>query len=77
MVDQASDYWDTPTVEVRIYRHGELVATELCESESDATDAVERWTSEFDDVTCTVDDLTVRHQPGDVFEPDPAVGLDD
>lgn len=48
---------DTPTIEVRVFRHGELVRRELCE---------------LDGVTCEVDDLSVRHQQGEILEPEPA-----
>ena len=74
--DTQVDPWDTPRIEVRVYRHGELVQTELCDSEEDATRVVETW-SELDDVTCEVDDLTVRHGPEDVLAPEPAVPVDE
>lgn len=73
MADQQPPSWDeAPTVEVRVFRHGELVHTEVCESEEQAALVVERWT-ELDGVQCEVDDLTVRHRPGDIFEPEPAI----
>jgi hypothetical protein len=70
--DSTVDPWDTPRISVRVFRHGELIETELCDTEDEATRTVERW-SELDDITCEVDDLTVRHRPGDVLEPEPAV----
>lgn len=63
---------DSPTVEVRIYRGGQLVHTELCESDAEAADVADRW-GEDASVTVEVDDLTIRHRPGDVLEPDPPV----
>lgn len=62
---------ETPTVEVRVYRHGELVHRELCESEEQAALVIEEW-SELDGIECEVDDLSVRHEPGDILEPEPA-----
>ena len=60
----------TPTIVVRVYRHGALVAETLCESEEEAAATVDQW-SEVDGVECEVDDLTFRHGPDDVFEPRP------
>lgn len=75
--DDVNRMWDdTPTVEVRVYRQGELVRRELCESEEEAASVVQEW-SELDGVTCEVDDLSVRHRAGDVLEPDPALIDDD
>jgi hypothetical protein len=77
MTEQQVHDWDeAPTVEVRVFRHGELVHTELCESEEQAALVVEQW-SELDGVQCEVDDLTVKHRPGDIFEPEPAVAGDE
>lgn len=61
-----------PTVEVRVFRHGALVHRELCESEAEAAQIADWW-SELEGVTVEVDDLSVRHRPGDVLEPDPAL----
>lgn len=66
---------DAPTMVVRVFRNGELVSEELCESEEDALVVVESW-QEQEGVRCEVDDLTVRHRPGDILEPEPAL-LDD
>jgi hypothetical protein len=65
---------ETPTIEVRVFRYGVLVASALCESEEEAALAVDEW-SEIDGVECEVDDLTFHHRPGEVFEPEPAVDL--
>lgn len=61
----------TPTIEVSVFRHGELIERQLCESEEDAAALVEQW-SELEDVTCLVDDLSFHHSPDDVLEPEPA-----
>jgi hypothetical protein len=74
--DTTVDPWDTPRIEVRVYRHGDLIQRELCDTEEEATRVVDTW-AEMDDVTCEVDDLTTRHQPGDVLEPEPAVLSDE
>jgi hypothetical protein len=58
-------YWDSPSFEVCVYRDGELVERELCETEDDAADAVDAW-SEVDGVVCRVQDLSAA---------DPAPGL--
>lgn len=61
----------TPTIDVRIFRHGALVHQELCESEEAALVVVNEW-AELDGVECVVDDLSVHHVPGDILEPVPA-----
>ncbi len=65
----------TPSIEVRIFRHGDLIERQLCESDQEAADVVERW-SELDDVTCLVDDLSFHHSPDEVLEPEPAEPVD-
>jgi hypothetical protein len=60
----------TPTIEVRVFRHGELIERQLCESDEEAAALVEQW-SEIEDVTCLVDDLSFHHTPSDVLEPEP------
>jgi hypothetical protein len=67
---------EAPTIEVRVFRNGELVHTELCESEEQASLVVDEW-SELDGVQCEVDDLTIRHRPGDILEPGEAITTDD
>lgn len=74
--DTSVDPWDTPRIEVRVYRHGELVQRELCDSEEEAARVVDGW-SEHSEVTCEVDDLTLRHGPEDVLAPDPALMEED
>lgn len=65
------DHGETPTIEVRVYRDGRLAERELYESDDQAALAVEAW-SEIEGVECEVDDLTIRHYPGDILEPEPA-----
>jgi len=66
----AAAFGDTaPTVEVVVYRHGEVVHRELCESTEAARDVVDRW-SELDGVECIVEDLAARHEPGQILQPD-------
>jgi flavodoxin len=62
---------EAPTIEVRVFRHGELVHRELCESEEQASLVIDEW-AELDGVECEVDDLSVRHRPGEIMEPEPA-----
>lgn len=63
------DHGETPTIEVRVYRDGQLVERELYESEDQAALAVEAW-AEIEGVECEVDDLSIRHRPGDILEPE-------
>jgi hypothetical protein len=58
----------TRTVEVTVYRDGEVIHRELCESELDAGAVVERW-KEVDGTEFQVDDLAVHHRPTDILEP--------
>jgi hypothetical protein len=60
---------ETPNVEVRVYRHGHLVARELCEDGDRVADVLDAW-AELDGVECEVDDLSTRHHPGDILEPE-------
>lgn len=48
---------ETPTVEVRVWLHGELVHRELCESTAIASDVVAKW-SETEGIECEVVDLS-------------------
>ena len=60
---------EVPTLEVRVYRHGTLVHQELVESEEQAALVVETW-AELDGVRCEVGDLSIRHHPAEILEPD-------
>ncbi|MBK9180951.1 MAG: hypothetical protein IPM45_15560 [Acidimicrobiales bacterium] len=70
MTDTMSERDGSPTVEVRVFRRGDLVHRELCETEEEAALVVDEW-SELDGVTCEVDDLSERHRGGDILEPLP------
>jgi hypothetical protein len=70
------DQGETPTIEVRVYRDGELLRQELCESDEQAAQVVHEW-EEVQGVECEVDDLSFRHRPGDVLEPEPAESPDE
>jgi len=58
------------TVEVRVYRNGELLHSEVCESEEQAASIVDRW-AEYPETTFEVDDLSIRHRPDEVLAPEP------
>ena len=47
----------TPTIEVRVFRNGVFVTTELCESEEEVGVVVDGW-CELDGVECVVGDLS-------------------
>jgi hypothetical protein len=61
---------DTPTVEVRVLRDGELIHRELCESAEEASSVVAQW-AEMEGVRCEVDDLSAHHHAGEILEPEP------
>ena len=61
----------TSTVEVRVYRSGDLVTTELCETAAEAAAHVAVW-EEQPGITCEVRDLTVTMRDGSDMEVDPA-----
>lgn len=65
------DYGETPTIEVRVYRDDELITRELCESEEQAAQVVQDWETVDERLECEVDDLSFRHRPGDLLEPEP------
>ena len=75
-MSDATGAWESPTIEVRVFRHGDLIDRVLCETEEEAVVVVERW-SDLDDVSCLVDDLSYQHTPGDVLEPEPSEALED
>lgn len=61
---------ETPTLEVLVYRNGELIHREFCESEDEAADVVATW-EESPGVECVVDDVS-GHQHGlESFEVEP------
>jgi hypothetical protein len=54
------------TIAVRVYDHDELLAWELCESEADAADVVERW-SDLASMVVVADERPTTFAPGDVY----------
>ena len=70
----ASSLYDTgaPTIEVRIYSDGVLLTRELCESEEEAQDVVERY-SDVANLFVVADDLGTPHTPDDVLAPEPPI----
>ena len=65
-----------PTIEVRIYRDGQLLDQELCESEEEAATVAGQW-SDVENVYVLVDDLSAHHDPGDILAPDELPMSDD
>lgn len=65
-----------PTIEVRIYRNGQLLIRELVETEEDGAAVVEQW-SDVENVYVLMDDLSARHAPGDILAPDELVRTDE
>jgi hypothetical protein len=68
MADTESAVWETPTIEVRVYRDGSLVQRELCESAVEAAAVVDSW-SEVEGVICQVDDTSSGSVPAGVLDP--------
>lgn len=62
MSDTENVVWDTPTIEVRVYRDGNLVQRELCETDVEAAAVVAAW-SEVDGIVCQVDDSAAGARP--------------
>jgi hypothetical protein len=59
----------SPTLEVTVYRDGEVLARTLCETAEEAADVVREWV-EVEGVRCEVDDLSVHHTPDAIRAPD-------
>ena len=53
----------------RVFRHGTLVHQQLVESEEQAALVVDQW-AEIEGVRCEVGDLSIRHHPADIVEPE-------
>lgn len=70
MSDTGSALWDTPSIEVRVYRDGNLVQRELCENDVDAAAVVDAW-SEVEGVVCQVVDPSTGSAPASVLDPRP------
>ena len=66
-----SDYdVGSPTVRVRVYEEGGLVATIRCESADEAADIAADW-EERPGYRCEVEDGATDHEPEDVLAPEP------
>lgn len=65
-----------PTLEVRIYDHGQFLTREFCESEADAAAVVERW-SDLANLFVVADDLSAKHGPDDILAPEPPLLVDE
>lgn len=70
MTESPNRDWDNPTLEVRIYRDGELTQRERVETEEEATALVETW-SDVEGVRCEVVDLTRDAEPSGILDPRP------
>lgn len=66
--DVGGGWEETPSVEVQVFRDGKLVYRTLCDSEDEASCVIDEW-SDQEGVTFQVDDLSVRHRPGEILEP--------
>ena len=67
---------ETPTIEVTVFRDGQVIHRELCETDEEATAVAEQW-SETGEVECQIDDLSVHHRASDVLEPSESELSDD
>lgn len=71
------DVGETPAVEVRVYEHGELIQTRLCESAEEAA-ALVAWWEETPGVECEVADFSATtHDTSDleIGDVDPDAGF--
>ncbi len=62
-----ADFGETPTVEVRVFHHGELIETRLFETVEEAT-ALVASREEVPGVECEVDDLSALTHDNTSFE---------
>lgn len=69
MSDLFEERDEVPTIEVRVFRHGELVHEERCESEEQAALVVDEW-SDLDGVECEVGELSVHREQREDVESD-------
>ena len=65
-----------PTLQVKVYESGRLIAQIACESAEEAAELVSEWEAR-EGVNCEVEDLAVNHGPDDVLAPEPEDALDD
>jgi hypothetical protein len=67
---------DAAPVEVRLYRGDDLAHRQLCESAEEAASLVEQW-ADRGITRVDVDDLSTRHEPGEILEPERFVDVAD
>jgi hypothetical protein len=67
---------EAPALKVVVYRRGDVIHRELCESADAAAEIVERW-SEIDGVECTVDGISVEHRAGQILEAAPEEAVEE
>jgi hypothetical protein len=60
----------TPAIELRVYRYGQFIFSQRCESEEETAEAVRGW-EDVDGVVCEVDDITDGSRHGHVVEAEP------
>ena len=61
------DHGETPTVAVRVFEHGDLIATELCETADEASALVASW-EETPGIECEITDLSALGSDESSFE---------
>lgn len=59
----------SPTLQVSIYKRGELIEQVLCETPEEAAEVAAEWGEQ--EYTCEVEDLAEAHSPDDVLAPEP------
>jgi hypothetical protein len=72
--ERPRDTGEPATIQVRVYRNGELIHQELCESEEQATLAVQDW-EDNEAVRCEIDDLSWPDRTSDPADDEPAGDL--
>jgi hypothetical protein len=60
----------TATIEMRVYRYGQFILSQLCEDEEETAEAVRGWEA-IDGVVCEVDDITDGSRHGHLIETEP------
>lgn len=66
---EPQDLDETPSVEVRAYRHGKLIGTKFCETIDEAAALVTSW-EETPGVECEVDEISTAAHDVSMFEVD-------
>ena len=70
MTDYRDTAKQTPVVEVVVWRDGEVVHRQFCDSEGEAASVAAEWT-EVANAEAWVDDLTIRHGDTDILAAEP------